>query len=303
MKKLIALALTAMTMMPFAGMAQDVNTSEAPAMPKTLFPYPVAPDTIKTFENRVNYIVPRFWEKYDLSKPIADLQAFDGAFRDYLGFMRYCHKNVAISSVRDFIFKAQSNMGNFDKIMKLADQDLYQVGAEYWSDDLYSEFLKAASKNKAMSNESRKYYSKQLERINRTLLGGSLAEVEYYNLDGNKVKLKDIEAEMLFVYISKDADSDHSFERVRLSTDVNINYMLSDGKVKLLCLSPEKFNKEWAKHALEYSDKWIVGTCEDFAVDGSYDVRFVPSFIVLDKDKNIIQKNVGLDALKAAFER
>lgn len=303
MKKLIALALTAMAMMPFAGMAQDVNTSEAQAMPKTLFPYPVAPDTIKTFENRVNYIVPRFWEKYDLSKPIADLQAFDGALRDYLGFMRYCHKNVAISSVRDFIFKAQSNMGNFDKIMKLADQDLYQVGAEYWSDDLYSEFLKAASKNKAMSNESRKYYSKQLERINRTLLGGSLAEVEYYNLDGNKVKLKDIEAEMLFVYISKDADSDHSFERVRLSTDVNINYVLSDGKVKLLCLSPEKFNKEWAKHALEYSDKWIVGTCEDFAVDGSYDVRFVPSFIVLDKDKNIIQKNVGLDALKAAFER
>ena len=272
-------------------------------MPKTLFPYPVAPDTIKTFENRVNYIVPRFWEKYDLSKPIADLQAFDGALRDYLGFMRYCHKNVAISSVRDFIFKAQSNMGNFDKIMKLADQDLYQVGAEYWSDDLYSEFLKSASKNKAMSNESRKYYSKQLERINRTQLGGSLAEVEYYNLDGNKVKLKDIEAEMLFVYISKDADSDHSFERVRLSTDVNINYVLSDGKVKLLCLSPEKFNKEWAKHALEYSDKWIVGTCEDFAVDGSYDVRFVPSFIVLDKDKNIIQKNVGLDALKAAFER
>ena len=117
------------------------------------------------------------------------------------------------------------------------------------------------------------------------------------------MKLKDIEAEMLFVYISKDADSDHSFERVRLSTDVNINYVLSDGKVKLLCLSPEKFNKEWAKHALEYSDKWIVGTCEDFAVDGSYDVRFVPSFIVLDKDKNIIQKNVGLDALKAAFER
>ncbi|MGM9812071.1 MAG: DUF5106 domain-containing protein [Muribaculaceae bacterium] len=303
MKKLIALALTALAMMPFAGMAQDVNTSEAPAAPKTLFPYPVAPDTIKTFENRVNYIVPRFWEKYDLSKPIADLQAFDGALRDYLGFMRYCHKNVAISSVRDFIFKSQSNMGNFEKIMKLADQDLYQVGAEYWSDDLYSEFLKGAAKNKAMNNELRKYYSKQLERINRTQLGGSLAEVEFCNLDGNKVKLKDIEAEMLFIYISKDADSDHSFERVRLSTDVNINYILSDGKVKLLCVSPEKYNKTWAKNALEYSDKWIVGTCEDLSTEGLYDVRFLPSFIVLDKDKNIIQKNVGLDALKAAFER
>ena len=92
MKKLIALALTAMAMMPFAGMAQDVNTSEAPAMPKTLFPYPVAPDTIKMFENRVNYIVPRFWEKYDLSKPIADLQAFDGAHNHRIidCVARYC---------------------------------------------------------------------------------------------------------------------------------------------------------------------------------------------------------------------
>ncbi|MGM9836427.1 MAG: DUF5106 domain-containing protein [Muribaculaceae bacterium] len=303
MKKLIVLALAVLAVAPFAGMAQDVNTNEASDMPKTLFPYPVAPDTIKTFENRVNYIVPRFWDKYDLSKPITDLAAFDGAFRDYLGFMRYCHKNVAISSVRDFIFKAQSNMGNFEKIVKLADQDLYQVGAEYWSDDLYSEFLKGAVKNKAMSNESRKYYSKQMERINRTQLGGSMAEVDFLNLDGKTVQLKDIEADMLFVYISKDADSDHSFERVRLSTDVNINNMLADGRVKLLCISPEKYNKTWAKNALEYSDKWIVGTCEDLSTDGLYDVRFLPSFIVLDKEKNIIQKNVGLEALKAVFER
>ncbi|MGN0214644.1 MAG: DUF5106 domain-containing protein [Muribaculaceae bacterium] len=302
MKKLIALVLAVVAMTSFTVMAQDVANEEAQAAPKTLFPYPVAPDTIKTFENRVNYIVPRFWDKFDLSKPITDLAAFDGAFRDYLGFMRYCHKNVAISSVRDFIFKAQSNMGNFEKIMKLADLDLYQVGAEYWSDDLYSEFLKGGTKNKAMNNDLRKYYSKQLERINRTMLGGSLAEVEFYNLDGNKVKFKDIEADMMFVYISKDGDSDHSFERVRLSTDVNINNMLDGGNVKLLCLSPEKFNKEWAKHALEYSDKWIVGTCEDFSTEGLYDVRFLPSFIVLDKDKNIIQKNVGLDALKAVFE-
>ena len=72
MKKLIVLALAVLAVAPFAGMAQDVNTNEASNMPKTLFPYPVAPDTIKTFENRVNYIVPRFWDKYDLSKPITD---------------------------------------------------------------------------------------------------------------------------------------------------------------------------------------------------------------------------------------
>lgn len=303
MKKLIVVALVLVTMMSLKGLAQDVNTAAVPKAPKTLFPYPVAPDTIKTFENRVNYIVIRFWEKYDLSKPITDIEAFDGAFRDYLGFMRYCHRTVAISSLRDFIFKSQSNAGNYEKIINLADQDLYQVGAEYWSDELYCEFLKSATKNKTLRGDLRKYYAKQLERINRTQVGASLADVEYVDLDGNKVKFSTIEADMMLVYLSKDADPDHSFERVRLSTDVGINAVLDEGKVKLLCISPEKFNKEWAKHAVDYSDKWIVGACEDLSTDGVYDVRFLPSFIILDKDKNIIQKNVDLDAIKSVFNQ
>ena len=97
MKKLIVVALALVTMMSLKGLAQDVNTAAVPEAPKTLFPYPVAPDTIKTFENRVNYIVIRFWEKYDLSKPITDVEAFDGAFRDYQGFMSYWYRTVAIS--------------------------------------------------------------------------------------------------------------------------------------------------------------------------------------------------------------
>lgn len=301
MKKLIVLAISAMFMLSWTAVAQEAQKSTEVETPKTLFPYPIAPDTIKSFENRVNYIVIRFWEKYDLSKPISDVAAFDGAFRDYLGFLRYCHRTVAISSLRDFIFKSQSNSGNFEKIAHLADEDLYQVGAEFWSDELYSEFLKAAIKDKSMRADLRKYYGKQLERINRTQIGSSLADVEYVNLDGNKVKFSNVEAEMLLVYITKDSDPDHSFERVRLSTDVGINGVLGEGKVKLLCLSPEKFSKDWAKRAIEYSDKWIIGACEDLSIDGLYDVRFLPSFIVLDKDKNIIQKNVGLDAIKSVF--
>lgn len=303
MKKLIAFALAFASVLSMNVYAQDANENATPAAPKTLFPYPVAPDTIKTFENRVNYIVVRFWEKYDLSKPINDVEAFDGAFRDYLGFLRYCHRTVAISSLRDFIFKSQSNVSNYEKIAHLADLDLYQVGAEYWSDELYSEFLKSSVKNKSLSSDLRKYYTKQLERINRTQVGGSLADVEFANLDGNKVKLGSVEADMLLLYISKDGDSDSSFERVRLSTDVGINAVLAEGKVKLLCISPEKFNKEWAKHAIDYSNSWIVGASEEFSTNGNLDVRFLPSFIVLDNDKKIIQKNVGLEAIKSVFNQ
>ena len=298
MKKLFLLALIVACMPWNSVNAQESNEVQAPA---TLFAYPVAPDTIKTFENRVNYIVDNFWGNYDLSKPIADLNAFNGAFRDYLGFLRYCHRTVAISSVRDFLFKAQTNKANFEKIAMLAEMGLYNVGAEYWSDEIYTEFLKAVIGNKQLKQDVRKYYAKQMERINRTQLGGSLASVTYTDADGKKVSIADIEADMVMIFITLDSDADQSFQRVRLSTDVAINSILDSGKVKLLCLSPEKYSKEWAHNAKDYAQNWLVGACPELSVEGDYDVRYTPSFIILDKDKNIIQKNVDLEAIKATF--
>ena len=298
MKKLFLLALIVACMPWNSVNAQESNEVQAPA---TLFAYPVAPDTIKTFENRVNYIVDNFWGNYDLSKPIADLNAFNGAFRDYLGFLRYCHRTVAISSVRDFLFKAQTNKANFEKIAMLAEMGLYNVGAEYWSDEIYTEFLKAVIGNKQLKQDVRKYYAKQMERINRTQLGASLASVTYTDADGKKVSIVDIEADMVMIFITLDSDADQSFQRVRLSTDVAINSILDSGKVKLLCLSPEKYSKEWAHNANGYAQNWLVGACPELSVEGDYDVRYTPSFIILDKDKNIIQKNVDLEAIKATF--
>ena len=298
MKKLFLLALIVACMPWNSVNAQESNEVQAPA---TLFAYPVAPDTIKTFENRVNYIVDNFWGNYDLSKPIADLNAFNGSFRDYLGFLRYCHRTVAISSVRDFLFKAQTNKANFEKIAMLAEMGLYNVGAEYWSDEIYTEFLKAVIGNKQLKQDVRKYYAKQMERINRTQLGASLASVTYTDADGKKVSIADIEADMVMIFITLDSDADQSFQRVRLSTDVAINSILDSGKVKLLCLSPEKYSKEWAHNAKGYAQNWLVGACPELSVEGDYDVRYTPSFIILDKDKNIIQKNVDLEAIKATF--
>ena len=298
MKKLFLLALIVACMPWNSVNAQESNEVQAPA---TLFAYPVAPDTIKTFENRVNYIVDNFWGNYDLSKPIADLNAFNGAFRDYLGFLRYCHRTVAISSVRDFLFKAQTNKANFEKIAMLAEMGLYNVGAEYWSDEIYTEFLKAVIGNKQLKQDVRKYYAKQMERINRTQLGASLASVTYTDADGKKVSIADIEADMVMIFITLDSNADQSFQRVRLSTDVAINSILESGKVKLLCLSPEKYSKEWAHNAKGYAQNWLVGACPELSVEGDYDVRYTPSFIILDKDKNIIQKNVDLEAIKATF--
>lgn len=273
------------------------TTETANEKPKTLFEYPVAPDTISSFENRANYIVQRFWDNYDLSKPIKDDALFDKAFRDYITFFKYAHRTVVVTSIRHFMFKAQSNIRNFEKIAAIADYALYQPSAEYWSDDVYIEFADIASKVKALKPQLREYYAKQVAILKNSLEGASLASFEYFNLDGKKVKIGDLpEAEAYFIYFDT---PDKSFERIRLTTDAGLNGLLESKRIVFLNISVTKFSKEWARDAVEISDLWNVGALPD--ADMKIDLRTNPCFMFLDKDKKIVQKNVSVETVKSMF--
>lgn len=298
MKHPAIIAALLMLLASSAVQAQENATDTQDNKPKTLFPYPVAPDTIKNFQDRVNYIVPHFWEKYDLSKPITDLPGFNGAFRDYIGFFRFCHRNVAVASVRDFINKVQSNIANLEKVAQLAELNLFSIHAEYWSDEIYVQIMTAITANKALKAEMRNYYAKQLERVNFTQPGADLSQFTFTDTNGDKKKIGDIEADNLLVLITRPDNSDDSFQRVRLSTDVTLNQVIATGKVKVLSITAGKYSKEWAHSARDFADNWTIGASADFAADGPFDIRFMPNIILLDKDKKLLQKNIAIDAVK-----
>ena len=276
-----------------SGLAQD-----EPQTPKTLFTYPQCPDTITSMENRFNFVVQHFWDNCDLSKPIKDTELFYQAFTDYAQFFTHCHKAYALTSIRDLLFKARSNVKNFEQLIGMAEIAFWTPYSQYMSDMAYTEFAQAAVANKQVNPELREHCQKTLDRIKATPDSVYMGEMEYADVDGKKHKIKDIEAKSLLIFINSDEKC--SIERVRLSTSSNLNRLIEMGYIKVLCLCNDKYSREWAHNAESYPDNWIVAACPEFAE--KYDVRLLPGFFQLDADKKMLSKNLDFNQTKDYFD-
>ena len=269
----------------------------AEQLPGTLFAYPMAPDTCSTLESRCNYIISHFWENYDISKPITDMEAFENTFRDFVDFFRYSHRNIVMGVVRDLVNKAQSNTSNLLKLGEVAERSLYGPGAEYWSDEVYVAFIKPIAANKSLSKEVRDHYASQLTRINAVQTGSTL-DFEYIGADGLKHRLNELPESESYIILFLDDSTDSSIGRLRLSTDVALNALLESGNATLLCLCLSNYSAEWATAAQAYCDHWIVGCGENLS--DQLDLRSLPCCYVLNSERVIVNKSLSVEGLMRA---
>ncbi len=291
--KPIILFITALAV---ASLPMRAQVQLAEQQPGTLFAYPLAPDTCSTLEERCNFIITHFWDGFDISKPITDDAAFERTFRDFVDFFRYSHRNVVMSTVRDFINKAQSNASNLQKVGRVAESALYGTEAEYWSDEVYVAFAKALAGSKQLPREVRDHYASQLARINSVQVGAIL-DFEFVGLDGLKQHLSDLNAKT-FILLFLDDSTDSMIGRLRLSTDVALNALLNEGEATLVCLCANKYTADWASAAAGYADNWIIGCGENLAKD--LDLRAFPVCYMLDDQHTILNKTLSVEALMTA---
>lgn len=295
MKRNILLVVLMMVMMPFVAVSQE-NTPVEPEAPKSLFAYPQAPDTIKTFQERANYVVIRFWNNFDLSKPIQDETAFEKAFIDYLEFFQYAHKTVVLNSIKDLMNKAQSNKANFALIGELAEKNMYSDQAVFASDEAYMPFAEAMVRAKFLKKEERERYADQLKKINQNTIGAQCPDLEVVDLNGDKKKLSELLSDKMTLLYFTDGDCiDCMISKVRLSTSVAVNSLIKDGELKVVCITTKKYSKNWAEDARTWADNWTI-VASDKAED-VFDLRINPSVFMIDAKKTIINKNLTADDL------
>lgn len=275
----------------------SMRAQDAASRP-TLFPYPQAPDTCTTLESRCNYIITHFWDQYDISRPIADEDAFEGAFRDFVDFFKYAHRNIVMSTMRDFMFKAQTNTGNLEKVGRVAERSLYGTQAEFWSDEVYVEVARFMAGASRLKKNVREHYRDQVTRIERTQTGAVL-DFEFTDAQGDRKRLSDLPATVAVVFLT-DNGSDSSIDRLRLSTDVNVNALIEAGQLVVVNVLVDKCSGRWTDEAQSLPANWVNGYNE--RLDDEIDVRMLPSCFVVDAEHKILNKNVSVEAIKQAFD-
>ncbi len=317
MKKLLTLLL-------FVAITAGGHAFDASAQ-STLFAYPTAPDTCKTLEGRCNYLVQRFWDGCELSKPIKaeNDSLLLTAVRDYLEIMMNANVNVSLASVRNLMFKAQSNQSNFLKIAQAAEMLLYMQPTTI-IDDVYLAFARSVADATWAEKNVRAHFRHQVKTIEASKLTAPIANFEFTALGGGKSKLYDkADNERLdriekylkgkghlynkadtcqsYLLVFTRDDSDGSFARLRLSTDAGLNAAIASGRIKVYDITVGRPGANWAKESADYAKHWTVGNYPDAL--NVLDIRMLPSVFILDKDHRVQGKNISIDQVKDMFNR
>ena len=292
MRNLIRILLVAMLALSAgAGYAQT-----------TLFEYPVAPDTCTTHESRCNYLVQHFWDKCELTKPIdaANDSLLVEAMVAYLEIMRAgANINVSLASIRNLMFKAQSQQNNFMKLTSAAELLLY-MRPTYIVDDVYLAFAGCAADASWAKKEFREHYRDQVKRISNTKLGSTITDFDVTLTDGTKTKFRNLlgpESNFLLITFN---DTDGSFERTRLYTDIRVKQAVDEGKLKIINIMAGDTPKKWDDKSLEYASQWTVGASKEMMEQ--LDIRQLPGVIILDGSGTVQLKNLTIDYVKSLFE-
>ena len=97
-----------------------------------------------------------------------------------------------------------------------------------------------------------------------------------------------------------DNGSDSSIDRLRLSTDVNVNALIEAGQLVVVNVLVDKCSGRWTDEAKSLPANWVNGYNE--RLDDEIDVRMLPSCFVVDAEHKILNKNVSVEAIKQAFD-
>ncbi len=282
MKKLFLITIIILSAALFSG-----------AQLKTPFPYPTAPDSLETLQQRTSYVVLHFWEKADMKKILKDTTLLNQAFADYISFMPYASADSVKKSIQKLTGKYKKDAKSTMKLVKAAEKGLFSDEAPYWLDEQYLLFVRAALTNKKVSKDDKEYYMNHVRMLNDSQIGSTMSPITYTTRHGAVHNLYDNTGEYTLVYVHNPECSDCNLTSLRMETDVAINALVKDGRLKIIDIYTGAPDEEWRKSAESLPYNWEAGTSDD--IKRYLDVRNLPAMYLIDKDRRIIARNLDIN--------
>lgn len=260
-----------------------------------LFEYPVAPEEIQSLGDKSNWLMQHFWDQMDFKKNSAvDQTALNDAFRVYTLPMQWADKVEVNKSVDNILSKISKNPTLLLQFTKAAEENLYSSRARIWIDEVYVKFLEAFLKSKKFTKTRKLRYQEQLKRITNSMIGNKAPTFNFVTPTGNPGKYEPIGVFTIIEFGDPDCD-DCRHAKLKMETDMQFTSLVDRGLVNVLFIIPDPV-EGWQTNIGDYPSNWIVGASDD--VSDILDIRTSPSFYVIDKEGNIVAKNVFVEQAK-----
>lgn len=271
------------------------------------FTLPEIPVMLTSPDDRAKFLATHYWDNFDF-KDTAYIHLPDvteQALVDFMDMMNHVPASVADSAITFALKGASVEPKMLNYFWETLSRYWYDPNSPMRNEDFYRMVCRTISglpqADEAMSSRAR--YNLNLASKNRP--GMLAADFTYTLASGKQGTLYGIRSPytILFFY---NPDCHMCAEIKQYIKDSSVlNELLEKKQTVLLAFYPDEDVDLWREHSTEMLPIWINGYDKGVVVDRNqtYDLRAIPTFYLLDKDKKVLLKDVQIEEIEAYFKK
>ena len=272
------------------------------AQPGDRFPYVEQPPMVVGGENEMEWMTLHFWDNYDFSraKEFYSSQVRHEGFAVFVQTLYYNPFEVAIEALDDMLNKAAATEEGYWDVLEVAENVLYDPMSPIRNDTLWEQVLFHAISSKSPLDEASKVRYLALHKlVSRNQAGRPSSDFVYTLANGKRARMHDIKSPYTLLYFYNPGCSSCAYAREQLLASGYIDELHRRGLIKVLALYPDGDVAEWRKNLSENPSWWITSYDDGMVINNKelYDLKAIPTFYLLDQEKNVILKDPSVEML------
>jgi hypothetical protein len=213
---------------------------------------------------------------------------------------------ITIPIVLKALNASKKNRNLFFALFDFLEREFGNIKSPYRNEMLYIEMLRNILTMPDLEETRKKFYKYELNLITKNQAGELAVDFNILLSNGDTTNLYAIDAELLLIYFQNpDCPTCGEFREKMKNLEV-LYKTISSGKVKVMTVYFEENEEIWRKYLKTSAfTNWIHGWNYDLEIleKHLYDIRIIPTIMVLDKDKKVIKKDIFPDEFEEWIKR
>jgi hypothetical protein len=211
------------------------------------------------------------------------------------------YSKISIPIVLKALDESKKNKALYYAFFDFLEHDFGAVKSPYRDELLYIAMLKEMLNTPDLEETRRQRYEYELALITKNQPGDQAIDFNILLSNGDTTTLYQIDAERLIIYFQNpDCPTCGEFREKMKNIDA-LYRAITSGKVKVLTVYFEQNEELWRNYLAKGAFKnWLHGWNYDLQISEKhlYDLRIIPTIMVLDKNKKVIEKDIFPNGLE-----
>ena len=270
----------------------------------------VPPPPHDYYRNQVkllSYVSEHFFDAYTWNdERLLQTPVLYNKFRTFAQQISQLDAEITIPIVLKALDASKKSRNLHFALFDFLEHEFGNVKSLYRDEQLYVAMLKDILKLADMEETRKKFYEYELNLITKNQPGEQAVNFNILLSNGDTTNLYAIDAELLLIYFQNpDCPTCGEF-REKMKNMESLYHALSSGKLKILTVYFEENEELWRNYLKTKAfTNWVHGWNYDLEISEKhlYDVRIIPTIMVLDKNKKVIKKDIFPNELEDWLKR